>query len=123
MIPREHKRVSADPACHLRRGAPWRFILRREAPWRFILRRDAPWRVILRREAPKGSLSIQGFYGRGATAILSSLSRLRMTARAATQDDHRVRATYDAASTVVSSFVFVIGTTSGRYTLNVLPSP
>ena len=30
-----------------------------------------PRRVILRREAPKGSLSIQGFYGRGAKAILS----------------------------------------------------
>ena len=30
-----------------------------------------PRRVILRREAPKGSLSIQGFYGRGARAILS----------------------------------------------------
>ena len=35
-----------------------------------ILRREAAG-VILRREAPKGSLSIQGFYGRGAKAILS----------------------------------------------------
>jgi len=32
-----------------------------------------PSRVILRRAAPKGSLSIQGFYGRGAKAILLSL--------------------------------------------------
>jgi len=31
-------------------------------------------RVILRRAAPKGSLSIQGFYCRGATAILSLAS-------------------------------------------------
>ena len=35
--------------------------------------------VILRRQAPKGSLSIQGFYGRGARAILRSLCSLRMT--------------------------------------------
>ena len=31
------------------------------------------WRVILSREATKGSLSIRGFYGRGAKAILRSL--------------------------------------------------
>ena len=59
--------------------------------WRVIVRREAAG-VILRREAPKGSLSIQGFYGRGAKAILSlallaqddsrgSLCSLRMTAR------------------------------------------
>ena len=46
-----------------------RVILRREAP-AVILSRE-PRRVILRREAPKGSLSIQGFYGRGAKAIVS----------------------------------------------------
>ena len=39
-----------------------------------ILRREATPVVILRREAPKGSLSIQGFYGRGAKAILSLAS-------------------------------------------------
>ena len=59
--------------------------------WRVIVRREDAG-VILRREAPKGSLSIQGFYGRGAKAILSlallaqddsrgSLCSLRMTAR------------------------------------------
>jgi len=37
---------------------------------RVILTREAAV-VILRREAPKGSLSIQGLYGRGAKAILS----------------------------------------------------
>jgi len=68
----------------------WRVIVRREAAG-VILRREAAG-VILRREAPKGSLSIQGFYGRGAKAILSlallaqddsrrSLCSLRMTAR------------------------------------------
>jgi len=41
-----------------------------------ILRREAAG-VILRREAPKGSLSIQGFYGRGAKAIPTSLALLR----------------------------------------------
>ena len=39
--------------------------------------------VILSREATKGSLSIQGFYGRGAKAILSLASLA--------QDDHRGR--------------------------------
>jgi len=39
-----------------------------------ILRREATPDVILRSEATKGSLSIQGFYGRGATAILSLAS-------------------------------------------------
>ena len=75
----------------------WRVIVRREAAGGqarsrgVILRREAAG-VILRREAPKGSLSIQGFYGRGAKAILSlallaqddsrrSLCSLRMTAR------------------------------------------
>jgi len=38
-----------------------------------ILSREAAPVVILSREATKGSLSIQGFYGRGATAILSAL--------------------------------------------------
>jgi len=75
----------------------WRVIVRREAAGVIlrreaagvILRREAAG-VILRREAPKGSLSIQGFYGRGAKAILSlallaqddsrrSLCSLRMT--------------------------------------------
>jgi len=37
-----------------------------------ILSREAQ-AVILSREATKGSLSIQGFYGRGARAILSAL--------------------------------------------------
>jgi hypothetical protein len=55
----------------LRRGAE-RVILRRGAE-RVILRRGTE-RVILRREAPKGSLSIQGFYARGAKAILSLAS-------------------------------------------------
>jgi len=53
-------------------------ILSREAPV-VILSREAPV-VILSREATKGSLSIQGFSSRGATAILSALARLRMTA-------------------------------------------
>ena len=39
-------------------------------PLRIVLGREAP-AVILSREATKGSLSIQGFYGRGAKAILS----------------------------------------------------
>jgi len=47
-----------------------------------IPRGEAPV-VILSREATKGSLSIQGFYGRGATAILSLASLA--------QDDHRGR--------------------------------
>jgi len=46
-------------------------ILSREAQ-AVILSREAP-EVILSREATKGSLSIQGFYGRGARAILSAL--------------------------------------------------
>ena len=62
----------------LRRG-PERVILRRGAE-RVILRRE-PERVILRREAPKGSLSIQGFYGRGARAILSLASLAQDDAR------------------------------------------
>jgi len=48
-------------------------LLRREALV-VILRREATPDVILRSEATKGSLSIQGFYGRGATAILSLAS-------------------------------------------------
>ena len=56
----------------LTRRVAERVILRR-GPERVILRRGAE-RVILRREAPKGSLSIQGFYGRGAKAILSLAS-------------------------------------------------
>ena len=47
-------------------------ILRSVAPV-VILRSAAPV-VILRSAATKGSLSIQGFYGRGATAILSLAS-------------------------------------------------
>jgi len=46
-------------------------ILSREAA-AVILSREAA-AVILSREATKGSLSIQGFYGRGAKAILSAL--------------------------------------------------
>ena len=62
-----------------------------------ILRREATPDVILRSEATKGSLSIQGFYGRGAIAILSlaslaqddasGRSTLRMTDRGVAQDD------------------------------------
>ena len=37
--------------------------------------------VILSREATKGSLSIQGFYGRGAKAILSLASLAQDDAR------------------------------------------
>jgi len=40
--------------------------------WRFAVLGEAR-RVIPSREATKGSLSIQGFYGRGAKAILSAL--------------------------------------------------
>ena len=59
--------------------------------WRVIVRREAAG-VILRREAPKGSLSIQGFYGRGAKAILSlALLAQDDGAGLATQDDARVR--------------------------------
>jgi hypothetical protein len=43
-------------------------ILSREAATVVILSRVAATVVILSREATKGSLSIQGFYGRGATA-------------------------------------------------------
>jgi len=48
-------------------------ILSREATPVVILSREATRVVILSREATKGSLSIQGFYGRGAKAILSAL--------------------------------------------------
>jgi len=48
-------------------------ILSREATPVVILSREATPVVILSREATKGSLSIQGFYGRGAKAILSAL--------------------------------------------------
>ena len=47
-------------------------ILSREPTVAVILSREATV-VILSREATKGSLSIQGFYGRGARAILSAL--------------------------------------------------
>src|SRR5215208_4351323 len=57
----------------LRREATSVVIARREAAPVVILRREAVPRVILRREAPKGSPSIQGFYSRGARAILRSL--------------------------------------------------
>ena len=62
-------------------------ILSREA-LAVILSREA-LAVILSREATKGSLSIQGFYGRGATAILSlaSLAQGDYRGRFATQDD------------------------------------
>ena len=52
-------------------------ILSREATPVVILSREATPVVILSREATKGSLSIQGFYGRGAKAILSALRASR----------------------------------------------
>src|SRR5204863_4947731 len=57
---------------------------------------DPPSRVILSREATKGSLSSQGFYGRGAKAILRSLRSHQDDARGDAQDDARGDAQDDA---------------------------
>ena len=60
-----------------------RVILRREPPAVILMRESG--RVILSREATKGSLSIQGFYCRGAKAIpRSPIASLRLP-----QDDDR----------------------------------
>jgi hypothetical protein len=68
--------------------------------------------VILSREATKGSLSIQGFYGRGATAILSLASLA--------QDDYRGRfATEDDPQGLARSG----GQVNQEITLNLRPSP